>query len=150
MVEPQKNRNLDALDADFRLCVERFLTQANAEFPQFEIRVGETRRTQERQAWLYRQNTRDRWVTNCDGVRTKSMHQYGIAVDLVIIRKSTGRAEWDARVWRTVYNRVNPAEYGMELIPQELVHLQMQGSQARYHNGRLSEGYVREQHLKLT
>lgn len=150
MVEPQKNKSLDALDADFRRNLEGWLAVARAKFPQFEIRVGETRRTQERQAWLYRQNTPHRWVTNCDGVRTKSMHQYGIAVDLVIIRKSTGRAEWDARVWRTVYNWVDPTEYGMELIPQELVHLQMAGSQARYHNGRLSEGFVREQHLKLT
>lgn len=150
MREPPRNRSLDDLDADFRACLIRWLFQANAQFPQFEIKVGETRRTVERQNWLYRQNSPTRWVTNCDGINTKSMHQYGIAADLVIIRKENGEAVWDSRVWRTVYAMVPPERYSLELIPQELVHVQFAGSQARYRNGRLSSGYVQEQHLKLT
>jgi hypothetical protein len=155
MKEPPRNNNLDDLDPDFRSCLEQWLKQARAQFPQFEFRVGETRRTTERQHWLYRQNSPTRWVTNCDGINTKSMHQYGIAADLVIIRKNgpgkaDDQAEWDARVWRTVYAFVPPHDYGMELIPQELVHLQMAGSQARYRNGRLASGFVQDQRLKLT
>lgn len=150
MREPPRNNSMDSLDADFRKNLEGWLAVARAKFPQFEFRVGEARRTAERQNWLFRQNTPQRWVTNCDGIKFLSMHQYGIAADLVIIRRTTRAAVWDARIWRTVYAHVPPEQHGLELIPQELVHVQMAGSQARYSNGRLTAGYVQQEHLKLT
>jgi hypothetical protein len=149
---------LDSLHPAFRQDFERWATAVEKKFPQFEVRVTSARRTKEQQNALFKQNTPQRWVTNCDGYRAKSMHQYGLAVDIVLYRKypSVKPAKltgitWDSQEYRTVYAHVPPSDYGLELIPQELVHLQLRGSQAQVRGqGVLSAAYVQELGLKLS
>ena len=149
-MEPKQNRSLDDLDADFRTMLERYIQAVNKAFPNITMSVSETRRTTERQKWLFSQNSDTRWLTNCDGVRFKSMHQFGIAADLFIVDKKTGKSIWDARVWRSVYARIKPEAYDLELIPQELVHVQLKGSQKHYHSGTLDAAFIKLHRLKLT
>jgi|GEM_PF-5189283 len=151
MNEIPKDREVTSLAPVMQTSIRAFLTAANAALAKqgMRVQVGETRRTRARQAYLYSCNTPKRWVTNCDGTRSVSMHQYGIAVDLVIVNR-LGAAVWDARTWRTLYALVPPARYGLELIPQELVHVQLLGSQAHVANGRLNQSYVAKLGLKLT
>ncbi|GEM47224.1 M15 family metallopeptidase [Deinococcus cellulosilyticus] len=138
---------LDTLNPQFRENVKRWAAAVEAAYPQFEVRVTSARRTAQQQNALFRQNSPQRWVTNCDGVRDLSMHQYGLAVDIVLVRRSTGTLDWKQQTYRTVYAHVQPGQFGLETIPQEMVHLQMAGSQARYSGGRLSPAYCRQ--LKL-
>lgn len=114
---------MDDLHPLFRARLERWLAQARATFPQFVIRVGETRRIRERQEWLYAFGR-----TRPGPVRTytlNSRHRWGLAADLVIIRRTTPwRAEWDWRVWRAVYKAVPPEQYGLRTLDFEMVHLE--------------------------
>ena len=150
MSEPTRNKNPLSLEHTFRDGLLRFIADVNKRFPQYKMTLGEGKRTATRQNWLFKQNTRNRWVTNCDGYKALSMHQYGIAGDLVLVhKKASFIAIWDARVWRTVYAAFNFADYGLELIPQELVHVQKRGSQANFNvsRGRLEPEYVQKHKL---
>lgn len=135
---------LDSLNPQFRECVVRWIKAVEERYPQFTVRITSARRTAQQQQRLYAQNSPSRWVTNCDGARNLSMHQYGIAVDIALERKGTGKIDWNSQTYRTVYANVPPDEFGLELIPQEQVHLQQQGSQARYAGGRLSSAYIHQ------
>jgi peptidoglycan L-alanyl-D-glutamate endopeptidase CwlK len=121
--EPPKNNRLEDLHPDFRAKLERWLAQARATFPQFHIRVGETRRTAERQAWLYASGrSRPGPILT---YTLNSNHRWGLAADLVIVRRRTPwRAEWDWRVWRAVYKAVPPELYGLRTLDFEMVHLE--------------------------
>lgn len=90
VTEPPQVRELSALDARFRPKVEQLLR--DAETIGIPLKVVETRRTQERQAWLYGQG-RPGYTFN--GVRYgrigmivtkakpgKSRHELGLAVDV--------------------------------------------------------------------
>lgn len=148
MATPSQDRSLDSLHSKQKAAVVAFIAAAKAKG--FDVRVSETRRTKARQAYLYSCNTASRWVTNCDGTRNISMHQYGIATDLLLYHKD-GTLNWDTRVWRTLYAQVPPAKFGLETIPQELCHLQLAGSQAHVtRGGFLDANYVQSLGLKLT
>lgn len=145
---PPQDRSTDSLHVKQRAAVLAFITAAKKKG--FTVAIGETRRTRERQAYLYRQNSPKRWVTNCDGTNNLSMHQYGIATDLLLL-DSSGRAIWDQRKWRLLYAQVPPKDYGLELIPQELLHVQLAGSQAQVMpNGKLKPAYIKQLGLTLT
>ena len=136
-MEPPKNSSLDALYEPFRKKLENWLKQARATFPQFNIKVGETRRTKARQIWLYASGRHRAGpiLTYLNGITQPSMHQYGLAADLVITRKLTPwKAEWDYRVWNTVFEKVKPEAFGLERLPFEMVHLQDKDSAALVRN----------------
>ena len=135
---------LESLNLQFCENATRWIRDVEKEFPQFIVRITSGRRTADQQEALFRQNSADRWVTNCDGRKALSMHQYGLAIDIALERRSTGKIDWDSRTYRTVYARVKPNDYGLELIPQEQVHLQLAGSQARYAAGKLSQAYIKQ------
>lgn len=121
--EPPKNNRLEDLHPDFRAKLERWLAQARATFPQFHIRVGETRRTAERQAWLYASGRSRKGPILT--YTLDSNHRWGLAADLVITRKLTPwKAEWDWRVWQAVYKAVPPESYGLRTLDFEMVHLE--------------------------
>lgn len=146
---PPQNRDLTALHPKQKAAVVTFLAACKA--AGFDVRVGETRRTRARQAHLYSLNTPKRWVTNCDGTRNLSMHQYGIATDFLLFKADGKTLDWDTRRWRTLYAQVPPKKYGLEAIPQELCHLQLAGSQAHVQrNGSLDAAYVKQLGLVLT
>ncbi|AFZ67585.1 M15 family metallopeptidase [Deinococcus peraridilitoris] len=129
MTEPKKNKDLAALFPECRVAVEAWLKQARATFPQFNINVSETRRTKERQEWLYAQGrTRPGPVVT---YTLDSRHRAGLAVDLVVTRKLTPfKAEWDWRVWRAIYKAVPPEKYGLRPLDFEMVHLELINSDA--------------------
>ena len=150
MSEPTRNKDPLSLEPEFRAGLLRFIADVNKRFPRYKMTLGEGKRSADRQNWLFHQNTRTRWVTNCDGFKALSMHQYTIAGDLVLVYKATPFiAIWDARVWRTVYAAFKLSDYGLELIPQELVHVQKLGSQAHFNvnTGRLEPEYVHKYKL---
>ena len=146
---PVQDRKTTSLHPNMCKSVGRFLVACKAKG--FDVRIGETRRTKERQNFLFKQNSPTRWVTNCDGYRALSMHQYGIATDFLLYHEDSITLDWDSRSWRTLYAAVPPFDYGLETIPQELVHLQLKGSQMQVVGvGVLSPGYVKLLSLVLT
>lgn len=58
--------------------------QTFLEYHRLPLEIFETKRTIERQKYLYSLNTKTRIITNCDGVIKKSPHQTGKAVDFVV------------------------------------------------------------------
>lgn len=75
-------RDINKLNPDAKLACQYLLEAAKKEG--LNIIVTETLRTTERQQYLYAQGrTRPgNIVTNCDGVKNKSIHQYGNAFDI--------------------------------------------------------------------
>lgn len=101
LIAPTVNRSLGALEPEFRARFEGFLSSAHA--AGLPLIVSETRRTPERQAWLYGSSRASYvykgveyghpgpWLTNRTP-ETRSKHQDGLAVD-VIPHPSVARAE---------------------------------------------------------
>lgn len=123
MTEPKKINAMNALYPAFREKLEHWLAQARATFPQFNINVSETRRSAERQRWLYASGR-----TRPGPILTYTMdskHRWGLAADLVITRKITPWFPiWDYRVWQRVYTAVPPSKHGLKSLEFELVHLE--------------------------
>lgn len=122
MPEPKQERSLDLLRPDFRERLERFLTAVRAAFPEYQVTVHETRRSPERQRWLFEQG-RSRpgpivtWTLD-------SNHLHGLAADWHF--SQNGRAIWDSDLYERAYRLVPPERYGLEtLAPLELVHVQL-------------------------
>ena len=144
MKEPIQNRDTSTLNPRFRKNLLSFIAAFNAFYKgKYTMKVAETFRTNERQRYLYSLHNPAKgiWKTNCDGVHTYSMHYYRIAADLFVLDR-WGRINYNYKLWRAFYAAVRPSAYGLEIIPQELVHVQLAGSQAQYFNGRLSAGYL--------
>lgn len=126
---PQKQSSLDLLAPVFKQRLEQWLTQARATFPQLSFGVSETRRTLARQQWLYGAGRPEVKPYGRRGViltyTLDSYHRWGLAADLVIVRKTTPwRAEWDGRLWREVYAKVPPSQYMLRHLNFEFVHLE--------------------------
>lgn len=105
------------------------MRQAGATFPQFVFRVGETRRTLDRQQWLYGAGRPGFKPYGRSGIvltyTLESRHRWGLAADLVIMRKTTPwKAEWDGRIWRAVYASVPPSAFNLQTLEFEFVHLE--------------------------
>lgn len=144
MLEPKQNRNLDELNAKFKSNLTRFINAFNGFYAgKYKMGVSESFRTLDRQRYLYSLNNPARgiWKTNADGVLTYSMHYYRIAADLFVTNRF-GATDYNYRTWRAFYQAIKPGIYGLETIPQELVHVQLAGSQAHYFHGRLSAEYL--------
>jgi hypothetical protein len=129
LLEPRKINSLDELHPLFRARLERWLEQTRATFPQFIFRTSETRRTLERQKWLHGSGRPDVKPYGRPGpiltYTLMSRHRYGLAADLVVVRKVTPwRAEWDGRLWRGIYEAVPPAQYKLKHLDFEFVHLE--------------------------
>lgn len=105
----------------------RWKNQASAQFPQFIFKEAWTRRTAQEQFSLWLQNTPTHWVTNMDGYKHPSLHQYGLAVDVFVIRKEGNGTDWSERVYLAIFSQVPPEKFGLEQIAGELGHLQAKG-----------------------
>jgi hypothetical protein len=120
-LEPPQDRNLDGLHALFRRALEPYVAFAQG-FTTLEVRIGECRRTEARQAWLYAQGR-----VNGASVRSwtlDSKHRYGLASDLILVDPATKAAVWDDHVWRQLYADAPPQWFGLTPISKELVHLE--------------------------
>lgn len=120
--EPAQSREPEKLFRPFQEALEAFVRYANARVLPYELRVGECRRSLERQAWLYSLGRGNpgpvrSWTMN-------SRHRYGLAADLYAVDVATGQAVWDGDVWDEIYRLAPPQLFGLTTIPQERVHLE--------------------------
>ena len=124
--EPPQNRNMDDLHPAFRPLIESYIKDVSKILTHVELIVTETRRTVERQSWLYAQgryapyqNTRVRSWT------LWSKHRYGLASDLAMIRRDSGEAIWAEASWAHLLEVCPPEHYGLKnLNPIEWVHFE--------------------------
>lgn len=106
---------IDDLDEPFRSKVQVMILKLSQLGIKFAI--TETRRTYLVQADAFR-----RGASKCDGVRKLSMHQAGLAVDIVPIDEH-GRATWDYAKYVDDYKRIGAIgkacglEWGGDWLP---------------------------------
>ncbi len=133
------DRSLDSLHPIFLAPLQAWLRTAEDRVPHVEFRVTETRRTLERQQWLFAQGREEPYLAAPRVTWTlDSRHRWGLAADLAMIRKSTGEAIWEISSWKWVYAQVPPAHYGLRhLGPLEWLHLE-----ARYADEMIEEAEV--------
>ena len=131
-MSPPRNRALDSLHPMFRAALQGWLIDVTSTVRHVDMRVTETRRTIDRQAWLYAQGREApfqqaptvTWTMN-------SRHRWGLAADLAMIRKATGEAVWEVSSWEWLYRQVPPAHYGLRhLAPTEWCHLEYRWADA--------------------
>lgn len=131
-VSPPIQADLAALAPIFRGPFEAWLRQAAATFPQIEFRVTETRRTLNRQLWLFAQGREAQFMSKPVVTWTvESRHRYGLAADVAMIRRSTRTAVWEVSSWLWLYQVVPPEHYGLRtLAPTEYAHLELYFAEA--------------------
>lgn len=136
---PAINHSPGDLAPIFRVPFLAWLTTAEAHVQHVEFRITETRRTFERQRWLYAQG---RETPHLDAPvvtwTLDSRHRWGLAVDLAMIRRATGQPIWEVSSWQWLY-RVCPVEpFGLRhLGPREWLHLEL-----RYADEAIAEAHV--------
>lgn len=126
MKSPPVNREIGDLAPIFRIPFLSWLAAAETRVPHVEFRVTETRRSIERQRWLYAQGREEPHLNAPQVTWTMdSLHRWGLAVDLAMIRRETGQAIWEVSSWQWLY-RVCPLEpFGLTHIgPREWVHVE--------------------------
>lgn len=122
MIKPRQNRSLRSLDVRFSGKLRAWL--AAAQGAGFHVLVYETKRTLERQKWLYAAGRTRRGAIVTYTI--DSCHRYGCAVDLVPL-DARGRANWNG--YAALYRAVPPSRFGLELLDFERPHLQIKGGQ---------------------
>ena len=124
--EPPQDRNPEGLHPIFRAQLEAFVKEVQPHLRHaLELRIGECRRTLERQTWLYGQGR-----VNGERVRSWTMdsrHRYGLAADLILVdlgddltSTADDTADWSQTLWREMYAAVPPEIFGLSTISQEL------------------------------
>lgn len=124
---PTQNRDLNALNQEFRGRLERWLAAVRG--AGLSVMVLETHRTRERQEYLYAQGrTRPgnvvTWTLN-------SLHRFGLAAD--VVPTPNGQISWSVPDYQRLHAAAPPEMYGLELIKNasggvlEWPHLQIQG-----------------------
>lgn len=122
--EPKRNADIDSLEPYVADRVRRVLAAMQA--AGYDAVVFEARRSQERQEWLFSigrvHQTRRKPVTYIDGVRVKSKHQTGKAVDIISKSKL-----WNAppAFWRAL--KQEGAKVGLRTLSFEQCHLEWRG-----------------------
>ena len=117
MNSPPVDRALDNLHPLFRAALDAWLIEATTRVRHVDFRVTETRRTLQRQQWLYAQGRtppHDRsptvtWTLD-------SRHRWGLAADIAMIRRDTGAAIWEVSSWAWLYRTVPPEPFGLRHV----------------------------------
>src|SRR5690606_33448758 len=127
MLSPPVNKELGDLAPVFRVPFLAWLAAAEAAVPHVEFRVTETRRTLERQRWLYAQGREAPFLDSPERTWTlDSRHRWGLAADLAMIRKETGEAIWEVSSWSWLYRFVPPEPFGLRTLqPTEWCHVEL-------------------------
>lgn len=125
-MEPTQNRDLGGLSA---IVLYPFLAWRQAVLdavPHIDIDVHETRRSSERQAWLYKQGREAPYLDKRVVTWTRqSLHQWGLALDWHFVRKAEpGVAVWDRDSYLWLYRQVPPEMFGLTSLPGDLNHLE--------------------------
>lgn len=123
---PPVDRALDSLHPVFREPLVAWLREAQSRVKHVTFKVTETRRTVERQRWLYAQGRTPPYQSSPVVTWTlDSRHRWGLAADLAMIRNDTGQPIWEISSWSWLYRFVPPQEFGLRhLGPREWVHLE--------------------------
>lgn len=126
MPSPTPNRDVDTLAPIFRAPFLSWLETAKERVKHVEFRVTEARRTLPRQAWLYRQGREEPYLDSPVVTWTMdSLHRWGLAADLAMIRRATGEAIWEVSSWQWLYRTVPLEPFGLRHIgPREWVHVE--------------------------
>lgn len=126
MSEPPVNKDMNALYPAFRAGLEAWLAEVAVKVPHVAMRTSETLRTLERQEWLYAQGREAPYLDAPEVTWTmESRHRWGLAADLVMIRRATGEAIWTPSSWAWVYKQTVPERFGIRnIIPKEYVHVE--------------------------
>lgn len=125
--EPPADRSLSSLAPLFRVPFLAWLEHVSSQVTHVEFIVTETRRSLDRQRWLYAQGREDPFRNRPERTWTlDSRHRWGLAADLAMMRKETGELIWEVSSWAWLY-RVYPLEpYGLRsLAPREWVHVEL-------------------------
>lgn len=125
MTTPAQDRNRDHLHQSFRTPFEQWLEAVRR--AGYTLLVYETRRTHERQEYLYAQGrTRPGPIVT---YTLDSAHLYGTAADMVPM--VGGAPDWSPAAYHRIHQAVPPERYGLELLNFEKPHLQLKGGQDR-------------------
>ena len=100
-------KNLNTVDSKLQLLAHEVL-----KITPYDFAITEGLRTTERQQELFKQNTPNKIITKCDGIKNKSKHQLGKAIDIMVYiseidkttNKPTGRniGTWEEKYYREV------------------------------------------------
>lgn len=131
MMEPPQNRDVESLHPMFRAPFLAWLKKARLEAGHVYVFVTEARRTEERQAWLWKQGREPPYEDEREVTWTmESRHRWGLAVD-VAMQRPTGELVWAEESWAWLYKVVPPAHFGLRsLDPLEWVHLEFRYADA--------------------
>ena len=124
---PPIDRNLDSLHPAFSAVLVAWLNHVSGILTQVEFRVTETRRTEERQRWLYAQGRTPPFDRAPQVTWTlDSRHRWGLAADIAMIRRSTGEAIWSIPSWEWLMKVGGHERFGLRnLAPKEFVHFEL-------------------------
>lgn len=126
MSEPAQNRDLGSLAPVLLYPFLAWRAAVLDQLPHITIEAHETRRTYERQLWLYRQGRIEPYLDKPVVTWTlDSLHRWGLGVDWHFVRKSQpGVAVWDTASYEYIYRLVPPGMFGLKCLPGDLVHLE--------------------------
>lgn len=134
MSEPATCCSFDVLDPRFRPKAERVVAALRARLAPLRLFpvVSETKRSVERQLWLYESDRKrgGRWRTDKDGTTKKSNHQSGLAIDILIYRVSRvsmGPLLDDAIEWKFIgeEGKKEGLRWGGDWEKQDKPHLEL-------------------------
>lgn len=127
MNSPPINKNIGDLAPIFRVPFLSWLAAAEERVQHVQFRVTETRRTLQRQQWLYAQGRQEPFMNAPQVTWTlDSYHRWGLAADLAMIRRDTGQAIWEVSSWQWLYRVVPLEPFGLRHIgPREWVHVEL-------------------------
>ncbi len=127
MIEPEQNRDLEALDADYLGLFTVYLAALQKRLPNYKIIVTETRRSKERQEFLKAKGASKTMHSN---------HLLGRAIDIALLNTVTGQIDWSDLAYKAAYTLCDPRRYGLvsggQLWDWDWPHLELMDIDAKY------------------
>jgi len=131
-VEPVRVDQLDTLAPAFKAPYDAWIAEAQRQIQHVEFRTIETRRTLQRQSWLYAQGRAEPYLDTPQITWTlDSRHRWGLAADWIMVRRDnrgnpTAEVIWSIQSYKWVYRTVPPGPYGLRHIgPAEWMHVEL-------------------------
>ena len=89
-------KRLNTVDSKLQLLANEVL-----KITPYDFAITEGLRTLERQQKLFKQNTSNKIITKCDGIKNKSKHQLGKAIDIMVYDEH-GAGTWEEKYYKEV------------------------------------------------
>ena len=89
-------KRLNTVDSKLQLLANEVL-----KITPYDFAITEGLRTVERQQELFKQNTSNKIITKCDGIKNKSKHQLGKAIDIMVYDEH-GAGTWEEKYYKEV------------------------------------------------